>query len=126
MIENMHVLIVDDDFNVKTTIDFMLKKMGVVNVEYASDGDYALQYLDDPQNRVDFIICDWNMPKKTGIELLREVRTVDPDLPFFLVTGRADPESIVTAKAAGVSGYILKPFSFKDFEKKLSILLKDI
>ena len=63
------------------------------------------------------------MPKMNGVELLRQLRTVDPDVPFLMVTGRSDMESVVEAKSSGVTGYIRKPFSPAELEAKLRILL---
>lgn len=63
------------------------------------------------------------MPKMTGVEFLRQLRTVDGDLPFLMVTGRADMESVVEAKSSGVTGYIRKPYSPVQLEAKLRILM---
>ncbi len=59
----------------------------------------------------------------SGVELLRKVRDVDPSLPFLMVTGRSDKESVVEAKSSGVTAYIRKPFSPKQLEAKLRIIL---
>ena len=64
------------------------------------------------------------MPAMTGVEFLRQLRTVDPDVPFLMITGRSDMESVVEAKASGVTGYIRKPFSALQLETKLRIILK--
>ena len=72
---------------------------------------------------MNLIICDWNMPNMNGVELLRQLRTVDPDMPFLMVTGRTDIESVVEAKSSGVTAYISKPFSSQQLEAKLRIIL---
>jgi CheY-like chemotaxis protein len=65
------------------------------------------------------VLADWNMPVMDGNELLRQIRSADPDIPFIMITGRADRNSILEAKNSGVSSYIAKPFSVEHLEKKL-------
>jgi two-component system, chemotaxis family, chemotaxis protein CheY len=102
----------------------MLSEMGVTQVFEAKDGREALSLIDEAPDMVDMVICDWNMPRITGIDLLRQVRSVNPDLPFLMLTGRKDMESIVEAKTSGVSAYIAKPFSQAQLEVKMRVLLK--
>jgi len=59
----------------------------------------------------------------TGVELLRQLRTIDPSLPFLMITGRSDVDSVMEAKSSGVTAYIRKPFSSKQLEAKLRIIL---
>ncbi len=72
---------------------------------------------------VDLVLCDWNMPGMSGLDFLRQVRSVGLEIPFLMVTGRADKESVIEAKDAGVSAYIAKPFSQTQLEAKLRILV---
>lgn len=60
----------------------------------------------------------------SGVEFLRQLRSVDPDVPFLMTTGRSDIESVVEAKASGVTGYIRKPFSPVQLAEKLKIIAK--
>ncbi|ARN73922.1 response regulator [Oceanicoccus sagamiensis] len=64
-------------------------------------------------NRVDLILCDWEMPEMTGEEFLRWLRAEEKyaDLPFIMVTSRGERDYIVKAAQAGVSDYIGKPFT---------------
>ena len=119
-----NVLLVEDDVNVRTAIKGMLREMGISNIQEATDGVKALEYLDDHPDVLSLIVCDWNMPNKTGIGLLKDVRQAYPILPFLMVTARADKDSVLDAKNADVTGYICKPFSFEDFRKKVSTMLK--
>ncbi len=119
----MSVLLVEDDFNVRSTIQAMLREIGLSDIEGVSNGADALKYFDDEADDVVLIVCDWNMPQKTGIEFLREVRQSHPDLPFLLVTARADQESILSAKTAGVTAYLRKPFTLSDLKGRVTSLL---
>lgn len=64
-------------------------------------------------NRVDLILCDWEMPEMTGEEFLRWIRASESlaDLPFIMVTSRGERDFIVKAVQAGVSDYLGKPFT---------------
>jgi two-component system chemotaxis response regulator CheY len=71
------------------------------------------------------IISDWNMQPMTGIDLLRQVRA-DGDLkhiPFVMVTAESKTENVITAKQAGVSNYIVKPFNAETLKGKLESVL---
>jgi two-component system chemotaxis response regulator CheY len=74
----------------------------------------------------DFVITDWNMPQLPGLELLKAVRA-DPNLthlPVLMVTAEAKREQIVEAAQAGVSGYVIKPFTAQTLGEKLAKILQ--
>jgi len=122
----MRVLIVEDIFEAMNLLRTMLHDLGITQVFTAKDGKEALDFLGEFDEEIDMIICDWNMPRMTGLELLNQVRTVDPDIPFLMVTGIADRDSVVAAKSAGVTGYIVKPYSSVQLSKKLSAVKRFI
>lgn len=122
--ENSNILLVDDDKGVRSSIRLMLLEMGINQVTECKDGQEALAYFDlHPEANISLVICDWNMPQKTGMEVLREIKQVYPDLPFLMVTARGDEGSVLAAKSSQVDGYILKPFSFNDLKTKVFKLL---
>lgn len=102
----------------------MLIGRGITQVFEAKDGREALTFVDSAFELIDIIICDWNMPNMTGVDFLRQIRTVDADIPFLMVTGRSDIEFVIEAKASGVTGYIRKPFSPIQLEEKLKVILR--
>ena len=89
----------------------------------AEDGNKALQVMGSSLYPIDIIVCDWNMPNKSGFEFLREIRQTHPTLPFLMITARADISSVSDARGAGVSGYIRKPFSYDELNSKVVELL---
>ena len=125
-LEDTKVLLVEDQHESRALLRNMLIELGITQIFDAPDGRQALDFLDNAFDFIDIIICDWNMPHMTGVELLRQLRTVDPDMPFLMVTGRADMDSVVEAKSSGVTGYIRKPFSTTQLEAKLRILMLKI
>ena len=120
----LKILIVEDQSDARTMLRHMLGEMGVTQIFEARDGNEALRFIDSAFDFVNLVICDWNMPKMSGVELLRQLRTVDPDVPFLMITGRSDMDSVVEAKGSGVSGYIRKPYSPAQLEAKLRIIAK--
>ncbi len=119
-----NILLVEDDLNVRMTVRSMLTEMGVKNIFEKKDGQEALTFVENMQVRLDLIICDWNMPHKTGLEFLREIKQSYPEILFLMITARNDEDSVLTAKEANVSAYIRKPFSFEELKTKVQTLLK--
>lgn len=122
-VHDLNILLVEDDQNVATTVRNMLMEFGVSNVYSATNGVEALDLLREVPDTISFVICDWNMPKKTGIEVLEEVRRNYSNMPFLMVSARADKESVVRAKNSNVSAYICKPFSYGELQKKLNYII---
>lgn len=118
------VLVVEDSREMRKILQGMLTELGINQVFMAKDGMEALHFLGDCYEMIDMVIADWNMPNMDGSELLRQIRGADPDLPFIMITGRADKDSVVEAKSQGVSSYIVKPFSIEQLERKLSVMTR--
>jgi CheY-like chemotaxis protein len=117
------VMVVDDQAAARGLLKKMLKEMKIDQVFEAPSGRNALALIDSAPEMVDIILCDWNMPSMSGLDFLRQVRSVGLDIPFLMITGRADKESIIEAKDAGVSAYIAKPFSKAQLEAKLRVVV---
>lgn len=116
---DMKVLIVDDFATMRRIVKNILTQIGFKNFIEADDGSTAWEILQ--KERVDLILADWNMPKMTGIELLKKVRADErfKDLPFLMVTAEAQKENIVEAVKARVSNYIVKPFTPETLSEKI-------
>jgi len=115
----MRILIVDDFSTMRKIIKNILRQLGYENVVEADDGTTAWELLN--KDAIDFIISDWNMPKMTGIELLRKVRGSEQygSVPFLMVTAEAQQENIIEAVQAKVSNYIVKPFTPETLGQKI-------
>jgi two-component system chemotaxis response regulator CheY len=120
----LRVLIVEDDPLTMATLKAMMEEMGAEDIYEASDGIAADIFIKEAALMIDFIICDWNMPNKTGFEFLKGLRKIYTDLPFLMVTARADENSVADARKAGVNGYICKPFRYEQLEHKVKSILK--
>ncbi len=119
---DLRVLVVDDNPQAIRILKMVLTGAGVHQVYTASDGRTAQEFLDAAEELVDVIICDWEMPRMTGLELLQQVRTVLPDMPFMMVTGHTEAESVKIAMEFGVNAYIVKPYSPQQIREKLEAL----
>ncbi len=115
----MKVLVVDDFSTMRRIIKNTLRQLGFENVVEADDGESAVRKLES--ERIDFIISDWNMPKMSGLELLKFVRSHEEfkDLPFLMVTAEAQKENVLEAVKAKVSNYIVKPFTADTLGEKI-------
>ncbi|MFN3505284.1 MAG: response regulator [Caldimicrobium sp.] len=116
---NVKILIVDDFATMRKIIRNILIQLGFKNILEADDGTTALDILS--KEKVDLIISDWNMPKMSGLELLKAVRgnEATKDLPFIMVTAEAQKENILEAIKYKVSQYIVKPFTPETLKEKL-------
>ncbi len=116
----MKILVVDDFATMRRIIKNILRQLGYKNIEEADDGATALPML--KAQHFDMIVSDWNMPKMSGLELLKAVRA-DPQLsalPFLMVTAEAQKENVIEAVKAKVSNYIIKPFTAETLAEKLA------
>ena len=119
MDKNMRILVVDDFSTMRRIVKNLLGDLGYANVTEADDGKTAWPLLQAGQ--FDFVITDWNMPGMTGIDLLRSIRA-DARIgktPVLMVTAEAQREQIIEAAQAGVSGYIIKPFTAQTLKEKI-------
>lgn len=122
--QSTRILIIDDMPTIRDLVKNHLKAMGYKNLLEAEDGEQGLQILVQQhsiQQPVQMVICDWNMPKMKGLDLLKQIRATSDwqNLPFIMLTSETDRESVTEAVLAGVSQYIVKPFAAKIFEDKL-------
>ncbi len=124
--KNLKILIVDDFATMRKVIRNLLKQGGFENIVEAEDGVAALKVLES--QKVDFVISDWNMPNMSGLELLKAVRGSDDlkELPFLMVTAEALKDNVVAAVKAGVSNYIVKPFTAEVLNEKIEKIVKSM
>ena len=113
------ILVVDDFLTMRRIVRNLLKQLGYENITEAEDGDHAYTKLKG--GGFGFVVSDWNMPNLDGLGLIRKVRG-DPelkDLPFLMVTAEAEKEKVIEAIRAGVSNYVVKPFTAEVLKEKI-------
>lgn len=118
----MKFLVVDDSLTMRRIIVNSLQRLGYSECVEAADGREALDKFNDS---IGFVITDWNMPVMSGLEFARTLRAHPHGLhlPVLMVTTRSAKEDIVAAVQAGVSNYIVKPFTPQVLKDKIDAIL---
>jgi two-component system chemotaxis response regulator CheY len=118
----MKCLVVDDSATMRRIVVNALKSIGYEDVVEAGDGSDALSKCDAS---IELVITDWNMPVMGGLEFVKGLRA-NPrhaKTPILMVTTRSVKEDIMQAVEAGVSSYILKPFTPQVLKEKIDEIL---
>ena len=68
----------------------------------------------------DFILTDWNMPQKNGLDLVRFIRQLDAVVPIIMITTESERQKFQQAVQEGVSDYLIKPFTTASLEQKIA------
>ncbi len=119
------ILIVDDDRLMLRLISDVLTRLGFGHVYKASSGAQALAMVDTTP--VDFIICDWRMADMNGIEFTRKVRdaaSIYTLVPIIMLTGNAEEEHVRLARDAGVTEYLIKPFTVRELCRRIEEIIE--
>ena len=121
--KKLPIMIVDDYSTMLRILKNLLRQLEFENVEEATDGGMALQKL--KLGNFGLVISDWNMQPVTGLDLLKQVRADAQlkHLPFIMVTAESKTENVIAAKQAGVSNYIVKPFTADTLKAKMESVL---
>jgi two-component system chemotaxis response regulator CheY len=121
---DIKILVVDDMSTMRKIIKNMLTQIGFTNISEADDGATAWPLIEGAIKEgkpFEFILSDWNMPQLSGLDLLKKVRATEglEKLPFLMITAEAEQGNVVIAVKAGVSNFIVKPFSAQVLKEKI-------
>ncbi len=94
-----------------------LQAVGVTDIAEAADGAEAVAMF--KPGDFDMVLTDWNMPGLTGLEVLQQIRAQDPKVPVIMVTTEAEKSRVLQAIQAGVTDYLVKPFTADTLREKL-------
>ncbi len=111
------VLVADDSSTMRKIILRSLQAVGVSGAVEAADGNEAVALF--KPGEFDMVLTDWNMPGKNGLEVVQEIRAKDPKVPIIMITTEAEKGRVVQAIQAGVSDYLVKPFTADTLREKL-------
>ena len=106
---DLNVLVIDDQPVARDMVRAILRSAGFSGILVAEDASQAEVLI--RQRHIDLIICDWNMPGMTGFEFLSLVREQSETMPFLMLTAEAYQENVQAAIDAGVTDYVIKPFT---------------
>ncbi len=121
-----HVLVVDDNQNMRKLVANILDGIGIKNVQTCSTAMEAFaELISFP---ADLIICDWNMAPVDGVTFIRMVRTSgdspNKNVPIIMLTGYPERELVIEARDAGADAYLLKPVSPKALQDRVLALIE--
>jgi signal transduction histidine kinase len=103
------ILIIDDDKHVRLVLAKFIRRLGYDVIEVAS-GREALQVISSPTSGgIDLVLSDIFMPEMSGVDVLKAVHDIDPDLPVAMITGAATLDTSIAALNAGAYAYLTKP-----------------
>jgi len=116
----MKILIVDDSSVMRKVIRAAADVLDLESEE-AQDGIEAIKILAEKHKIIDLVLLDWNMPNKTGFEVLQEIKSTEnfKHIPVMMVTTEGHKASIVAAVRAGADNYLVKPFTVDELESKI-------
>lgn len=115
------VLIVDDEPNIVTSLEFILRRKGF-ETAVARDGDEALAEVE--RFRPDLVLLDTMMPRRDGFEVCQQLRASGhADLRIVMLTAKGRPPEVAKGLAVGADAYVTKPFSTRDLVDLVGRLL---
>ncbi len=114
----IRVLVADESGTMRTIIRRSLEYLGVRGTVEAADGIQAVSLF--KPGEFDLVLTDWIMPGKSGLEVTREIRALDPAVPIVMVTTETERARVLEAIQVGVSDYLVKPFTTDALRNKLA------
>lgn len=119
-----NILLIDDDSITLELIQLILEEFISGEIFAFSSSVKALNFVRQLRpSELTMVICDWQMPKVDGLDILKALRENDKKTPFLMVTGSATRELVIAAKKAGATDFIAKPFKNDDLTEKVQNLL---
>ena len=112
------ILVVEDESEVRDYLGIALKRQGY-STDFAEDGDDAINFLARPESDVDLVLLDIIMPRKDGLDTLREVRQTNPRLPIVMLSGSCSTNHVIQAMKTGADDFLQKPVSFEELGKTI-------
>ncbi len=113
MTEKTRILIIDDDEHGRQVMELLLGKTGFATLSAANGAD-GIRFVREA--KADLVLVDLFLPDRNGIDILREIRQVSPELEVVVITGHASAETAVQAMKEGAFDYITKPVNFEELK----------
>lgn len=117
----MKVLVVDDDLTLRGLVAYALRQEGFLVLE-AGDGPSALKAIDD--EAPELLVLDVNLPRMSGFDVVKRMRSDEVEIPVLLLTARSDEEDQIRGLELGADDYLTKPFSPRTLIARVHALLR--
>ncbi len=123
---SLPILVVDDYQTMRKILRNLLAQIGYENVDEAANGEEALEKA--RSTTYGLIISDWNMAPMNGLDLLLRIRALPgySDTPFMMVSAESKTDNLIAARKAGVTAYLMKPFTGASLKAKLDTLFPNV
>jgi two-component system chemotaxis response regulator CheY len=120
----LKILLVDDSRTIRNIQRSVLRQLGHSDVVEAGDGVEALARFHE--HRPDLVFVDWNMSQMDGLTVVRKIREVNRRVPVIMCTTEAKKARVVEAIKAGVTCYVVKPFTVETLREKITQTLEAV
>ena len=119
----MKVMVVDDEMDVQILFQQKFRKeikSGQITFQFAFSGEEGLGYCkNDDLSELVLILSDINMPGMNGLELLKKIKELNPEIPVYMITAYGDENNYRQAQEYGCDDYFTKPLDFDTLKKKI-------
>jgi len=110
-------LVADDSNTMRKSLIRSLNACGLDDVVEADDGAEAIRLF--AEQSFDLVLTEWNMPTKSGLELIQEIRAGGAKVPIIMITTEAEKSRVIEVIKAGVNDYVIKPFTAEMLREKI-------
>jgi len=117
----MKLLVIEDEAALRKALVKGFQKLGYT-VDNAEDGEQALDFYFD--NQYNLVILDLNLPKMDGIDVLKEIRNENKEIPVLILSARSEVGDKIIGLDMGANDYLAKPFHFNELEARVRALLR--
>lgn len=119
----MRILLVEDDAMIGESLKRGLRDEGYA-VDWVRDGVAAIAALSDANAGHAVVLLDWNLPRRSGLDVLKHIRTAGNTAPVLMLTARNDLDDRVTGLDGGADDYLVKPFELAELKARIRSLLR--
>lgn len=120
--QNRQILIVDDEEGIVLLLKQFLEQMNFFTI-ISHNGMEALEIFQEKHGEIDLVLLDYMMPLKNGLEVYKQMKVIDDQVPVVLLTGVEDENVMMEFIGLGISGIIRKPFTVIDLIRKIKAVL---
>lgn len=122
----INILIVDDDIKIAAIVRKVLESLGFTSIKLANEGSRAIDIM--RSGKIDMVITDWKMSPMDGISMIKYLRTSDDSpnrfMPIIMLTSNVEREHVEMARDAGITEFVIKPFSAKTLCDRIMLLIE--
>lgn len=126
-LKTLHVLLIEDNLNMRDMIKSVLFELGLKNITVAHDGVSA--YREIKSNPIDLVLCDWVMRPINGPMFVKRIRrgkdSPNKYIPIIMLTGHTDLTKVIEARDIGVNEFLAKPFTAKRLYSRIKAVIEN-